>query len=135
MAEISRDHWVGAGVRYIRTLRGMSLQHLADEIGRSNAYVSRIEKGHTPAKTGDLMAFAHVLGVELEALKNPPRPVGFDDEDNAGTVSSPSGPYANIGVISPPENVVELDAKGTVLAFPTPQAPEPTEPASARVAC
>lgn len=111
-ATITTHQRIGAGVRYCRSLRSMKAQELADAIERSSAYLSRIESGTRPATAGDLMAFAHVLDVPLEWLRNPPLP--------PTVMVGPSGPSFGPGP-RPTHNtdhadVVQLDDRREVAA-------------------
>src|SRR5262245_34440207 len=52
----------GATLRLLRTDAGVSLRALAQQIGVSSAYLSRVENGHDAAPTADrLVAIAHAL--------------------------------------------------------------------------
>ena len=54
----------GATLRMLRVDAGMSLRALAERVGVSSAYLSRVENGHDAAPTPDrLVAIAKVLGV------------------------------------------------------------------------
>lgn len=118
---VTKDRWIGAGVRYARTLQGMKLKDLAEQIGRSSAYVSRIENGVEPAKPGDLMAFAHVLDVTVGFLEDPPLPPSMQVID--------LGPWCNSDSF-PTHNVVDLDAKGKILDGPWGDGPDGGTPAA-----
>lgn len=59
----------GATLRLLRTEASLSLRELAERIGVSGAYLSRVENGHDPAPTPDrLVAIATVLGVPAPVL-------------------------------------------------------------------
>lgn len=59
----------GATLRLLRLGAGLGLRSLADEIGVSGAYLSRVEHGHDPPPTTDrLIALAGVMGLPPEAL-------------------------------------------------------------------
>jgi PTS system nitrogen regulatory IIA component len=67
----------GATLRLIRTEAGMSLRVLANRIGVSGAYLSRVENGHDPAPTPDrLIAIADVLGLPRAVLVELARQAG-----------------------------------------------------------
>lgn len=60
---------VGATLRLLRMESGISLRALAQRIGVSGAYLSRVENGHDPAPTADrLIAIAEALGVPAAVL-------------------------------------------------------------------
>ena len=59
----------GATLRMLRTEAGISLRSLGEQIGVSNAYLSRVENGHdTPPTAERVAAIARVLGVAPAAL-------------------------------------------------------------------
>jgi PTS system nitrogen regulatory IIA component len=59
----------GAALRIFRTDAGLSLRRLAEQVGVSNAYLSRIENGHDAPPTPDrLVAIARALGLPPSLL-------------------------------------------------------------------
>jgi nitrogen PTS system EIIA component len=59
----------GAALRILRTDAGLSLRQLAEQVGVSNAYLSRIENGHDAPPTADrLVAIAEALGLPPSLL-------------------------------------------------------------------
>lgn len=59
----------GATLRLLRTDAGVSLRALAQQIGVSNAYLSRVENGHDAIPTPDrLVEIARVLGLNPATL-------------------------------------------------------------------
>lgn len=59
----------GATLRLLRTAAGMGLRDLAERIGVSGAYISRIEHGHDPAPTPDrLVSIAQTLDIPAALL-------------------------------------------------------------------
>jgi PTS system nitrogen regulatory IIA component len=59
----------GATLRLLRVGAGVGLRALAEEIGVSGAYLSRVEHGHDPPPTTDrLITVARVLGMPAESL-------------------------------------------------------------------
>lgn len=68
---ITRQLAIGQEIRRVREFRGLSGKDLADYIGRSDAYISRIEKGHREPTKGDMRNFAALLNVTVEELTNP----------------------------------------------------------------
>ena len=54
----------GVTLRVLRHAAGFSLRGMAERIGVSSAYLSRVENGHDPAPTSErLIAIAEVLGL------------------------------------------------------------------------
>jgi PTS system nitrogen regulatory IIA component len=71
----------GATLRLLRIESGISLRSLAQRIGVSGAYLSRVENAHDPVPTPDrLLAIAKVLGI--------PGPVMLDLAQQTGTAVS-----------------------------------------------
>lgn len=59
----------GAALRLLRMESGISLRALAQQVGVSGAYLSRVENGHDPAPTPDrLIAIAEAIGVPPAVL-------------------------------------------------------------------
>lgn len=59
----------GAALRLLRMESGISLRALAQRIGVSGAYLSRVENGHDPSPTPDrLVAIADAIGVPAAVL-------------------------------------------------------------------
>lgn len=59
----------GATLKLLRTEANLSLRGLADRIGVSGAYLSRVENGHDPAPTPDrLVAIAKAFGIPASVL-------------------------------------------------------------------
>lgn len=59
----------GATLRLLRTTAGFTLRDLAERIGVSNAYLSRVENGHDAPPTPDrLAALARALGLPATTL-------------------------------------------------------------------
>jgi len=59
----------GAALRLLRMESGISLRALAQRVGVSGAYLSRVENGHDPAPTPDrLIAIAEIIGVPTAVL-------------------------------------------------------------------
>jgi nitrogen PTS system EIIA component len=68
---------VGATLRLLRVGAGLSLRELAERVGVSSAYLSRVENGHDAAPTPDrLIAIARALGIPAGALVDLARQVG-----------------------------------------------------------
>lgn len=60
---------VGFTLRLLRTTAGISLRTLAERVGVSSAYLSRVEHGHDPAPTPDrLVSIARCIGVDPRLL-------------------------------------------------------------------
>ena len=59
----------GATLRLLRMESGISLRALAQQVGVSGAYLSRVENGHDPAPTPDrLIAIGEAIGVPAAVL-------------------------------------------------------------------
>jgi PTS system nitrogen regulatory IIA component len=59
----------GATLRLLRMESGISLRALAQRVGVSSAYLSRVENGHDPAPTADrLISIAEAIGVPAAVL-------------------------------------------------------------------
>lgn len=56
---------IGAEIRDLRKARGLTLEDLAQRIGRSVGYVSQVERGISPLTIPNLKAIAEVLGVGI----------------------------------------------------------------------
>lgn len=59
---------VGRNLAELRSVRGMSLQGLADLTGYTVSYLSRIERGESVPSLSGLASVAAALGVEMRAL-------------------------------------------------------------------
>jgi len=67
----------GATLRLLRMESGISLRALAQRVGVSGAYLSRVENGHDPAPTPDrLLAIADAIGVPAAVLLDLARQTG-----------------------------------------------------------
>jgi PTS system nitrogen regulatory IIA component len=67
----------GSALRLLRIDAGFSLRALADRIGVSSAYLSRVENGHDPSPTPDrLIAIADVIGLPRSVLVELARQAG-----------------------------------------------------------
>src|SRR5688572_8084282 len=67
----------GATLRLLRIEAGLSLRELAQRIGVSGAYLSRVENGHDAVPTPDrLVAIADVLGLPRSVLVELARQAG-----------------------------------------------------------
>ncbi|MET1036172.1 MAG: XRE family transcriptional regulator [Arthrobacter sp.] len=67
---------VGARIRSARILRGISLRHLASDIGVTPGFVSQLENGHSGASVATLRNAAKALGVTVAELLDGDRPNG-----------------------------------------------------------
>jgi transcriptional regulator with XRE-family HTH domain len=67
-AEIARK------IRRMRIERGLTQQTVADEMGVTKGYISRIENSNTAPPVGTLISIAKVLGVDMNAI--------FDSENS-----------------------------------------------------
>jgi len=67
---------IGKRIRALRNERGMTLDALAEILGRATSYVSGIETGKKDPKLNELQTIARALGVELDELLNSRIPTG-----------------------------------------------------------
>ncbi len=67
---------IGKRIRALRNERGMTLDALAEILGRATSYVSGIENGKKDPKLNELQTIARALGVELDELLNSRIPTG-----------------------------------------------------------
>lgn len=58
------DHVAGLRIKYLRKKKGLSLQRVADHIGRSVGFVSQIERGISRPSIEDIGAIAELLEVD-----------------------------------------------------------------------
>lgn len=58
------DHIAGLRIKYLRKKKGLSLQQVADTIGRSVGFVSQIERGLSRPSIEDIGAIAELLEVD-----------------------------------------------------------------------
>jgi transcriptional regulator with XRE-family HTH domain len=73
--DANTDPTVGMNVRRARRFAGLTLQELADRIGKSKGWLSLIENGHLRLeKRQDIAAIADVLGVSADTLLGQPTP-------------------------------------------------------------
>ena len=56
---------IGDDIRALRKSRGLTLQHLAGQVGRSVGWLSQIERGQTAPSVTDLGQIAEVFGVTI----------------------------------------------------------------------
>lgn len=64
---------LGADIRALRKVRGLTLSGMAQALGRSVGWLSQIERDLSTPSTQDLSDFSKLLGVPLSALlPNPP---------------------------------------------------------------
>ena len=69
---------IGRRIRQLRSDRGMTLEVLAQAIGRAPSQVSVIENGKRELKVGELQRFARILDVSLDELLSPEPPSSRD---------------------------------------------------------
>jgi transcriptional regulator with XRE-family HTH domain len=58
----------GATLREIRKARKMTLREIGDKIGKSVSYLSEVERGKVGVRIQTLIAWAEVLGYDIEIL-------------------------------------------------------------------
>ena len=56
---------VGADIRALRKGRGLTLEALADDLGKSVGYLSQVERGISTASISDLRALARLFDIPL----------------------------------------------------------------------
>lgn len=68
MSEIILEQIVGDNIARYRGLTGLTQAQLAEKIGVSTAFLSRVERGQKMMKVRTLYATAQALGVSCDAL-------------------------------------------------------------------
>ncbi len=76
--ETPLDSYVGADIRALRKLRGMTLQNVADAIGRSPGWLSLIERGQAQPAINDLRQISALFDVNISFFF---RSSGQDDQE------------------------------------------------------
>ncbi|HSV68117.1 MAG TPA: helix-turn-helix transcriptional regulator [Mycobacteriales bacterium] len=79
------DHaTIGAAVRSARLRRGLSLAVVAEQIGHTHSWLSRVERGLLPLESRrDLAALAEALQVSPTDLTGQPYEIGISRDDSA----------------------------------------------------
>lgn len=72
----------GLAIRTIRALRKMSRDELAGHLNISYPYLTNIENEYKNAPTHILLAIAHILDVDVDAIRRE-RPVVADPQNSA----------------------------------------------------
>lgn len=62
---------VGADIRALRKGRGLTLEALADALGKSVGFLSQVERGISTASIGDLRALAQLFDIPLSFFLSP----------------------------------------------------------------
>lgn len=62
------DRVAGLRIRYLRKKKGLSLQQMADHIGRSVGFISQIERGISTPGSDDIEAIAGLLNIDVQSL-------------------------------------------------------------------
>jgi transcriptional regulator with XRE-family HTH domain len=65
---MTRTTDIGTGIRERRRARGLSLQDLADAVGRDRSTISRYERGLIDVPLSELMRIADALGTSVSNL-------------------------------------------------------------------
>jgi transcriptional regulator with XRE-family HTH domain len=89
----------GTKIMTIRLARGYSQEHVAQQIGVTQSFYSRIEKDEHPIQDEMLEKIAKTPGVSIEDIKNPlPIIMNFQNSPNSGQLinSSPQNMDASI---------------------------------------
>lgn len=68
MSEIMLEKIIGDNIAHYRELAGLTQAQLAEKIGISTAFLSRVERGQKMMKVRTLYIAAQVLGVSCDAL-------------------------------------------------------------------
>lgn len=64
----AKAHTLGADLRALRKSRGMTLNDLADQLGRSVGWLSQVERDKSEPSISDLRLIAEALGVPMSLL-------------------------------------------------------------------
>ena len=56
---------LGSEIRQLRKIRGITLQKMADAIGKSVGFLSQVERNKTKPSVGALQDISEVLGVHI----------------------------------------------------------------------
>ena len=70
IAEISNPKTLGADIRAMRKSRGLTLEELADQLGRSTGWLSQVERAISIPTDDDLGALSQALSAPLSMLVN-----------------------------------------------------------------
>jgi transcriptional regulator with XRE-family HTH domain len=102
---------IGSRVREERTVRGWTLDHLAEVAGLSRRMLVNVEQGSVNPSVGTLLRLSDALGIGLPALVEAPRQASLKvtrhDEGAALWTSSAGGRGLLVAGTDPP-NVAEL---------------------------
>lgn len=66
--DLIKEEFIPKRIRQMRLERNMTQQELADAIGVTKGYISRIENGNSAPPVGRLIELAQVLGIEMNAF-------------------------------------------------------------------
>ena len=96
---------LGADIRALRKVRGLTLSGMADALGRSVGWLSQVERDLSSPSTQDLRRFSSLLDVPLDMLvSNPPEndaELGFVVRKNARRQVSANKPGLVEELLSP----------------------------------
>ncbi len=117
----------GGRVRVARTRAGLSLQSVAETIGRSPSWLSQVERGlrwkGSPPRYDDAISLAKALNIPLSALLDPPGEKAMSDEPAPAVsnvfradVESPEK-YQNLTQLTPREYVAMMAMQSTLKAI------------------
>ncbi|MGH8904304.1 MAG: helix-turn-helix domain-containing protein, partial [Egibacteraceae bacterium] len=107
----------GDRIRYYRKRRGLSQLVLANRVGRSESWLSQVERGNRPiVKLNDLIALAEVLRVDLVELTGQPYrliPDGGGEHPVVAPLRAALLTYDSLAAVddAPPPSVEVLTAK------------------------
>ncbi|MGH8900627.1 MAG: helix-turn-helix domain-containing protein [Egibacteraceae bacterium] len=108
---------IGDRIRYHRKRRSLSQTVLANRVGRSESWLSQVERGNRPiVKLNDLIALAEVLGVDLVELTGQPYrlvPDGGGEHPVVAPLRAALLTYDSLAAVddAPPPGVGALTAK------------------------
>ena len=71
LAEMAEASSVGADIRALRKGRGLTLEALADDLGKSVGFLSQVERGISTPSISDLRALAQLFDIPLSFFLSP----------------------------------------------------------------
>lgn len=71
LAEMAEASSVGADIRALRKGRGLTLEALADDLGKSVGFLSQVERGISTPSIADLRALAQLFDIPLSFFLSP----------------------------------------------------------------
>ena len=74
LAEVAEASSIGADIRALRKGRGLTLEALADDLGKSVGFLSQVERGISTPSIADLRALAQLFDIPLSFFLSPKTP-------------------------------------------------------------